>query len=104
MGAVEETRKVIQDFPAPELRTLSAKMESLVSEQARLYAEQVQLRADLRDSEGRTRAEIGASEARITAAIDRLRIEMAFVARTAVLEHALAEKQRVIDQFQKQPH
>jgi hypothetical protein len=104
MGAVEETRKVIQDFPAPELRTLSAKMESLVSEQARLYAEQVQLRADLRDSEGRTRAEIGASEARITAAIDRLRIEMAFVARTAVLEQALAEKQRVIDQFQKQPH
>jgi hypothetical protein len=104
MGAVEDTRKVIQDFLAPELRSLSAKMESLVSEQARLYAEQLQLRTDLRDSEGRTRAEIAASEARITAAIDRLRSEMTLVARTAVLEQALAEKQRVIDEFQKQPH
>ena len=71
MGAVDETRKIVQEFLAPEIRTLSVKMESMVSEQARLYAEQVQLRTDLRDSEDRTRTEIAASEARITAAIDR---------------------------------
>ena len=88
MGALEETRKAVQDFLAPEIRTLSAKMDSLVEEQARLYAEQIKLRADLYESEGRTRAEITAAETRITAAIDRLRNEMTLIARNAVLEQA----------------
>ncbi len=90
MGAIEETRKVIQDFLAPEIRTLSAKMESLVEEQGKL-------RTDLR-------AEIAASEVRIVTAIDRLRNEMTSVARNAVLEQALVDKQRLLDELQKQPH
>lgn len=31
MGAIDETRKVVQDFLAPEVRTLTAEIRSLVS-------------------------------------------------------------------------
>ncbi len=101
MGAVEETRKAIQDFLAPEIRTLTARMEVLVKEQAQLRSE---LRSDIKDTEGRLRSEVVASEARVTAAIERLRSDMPLLIRNAVLEQLLAEKQRVIDDFQKQAH
>ncbi len=39
MGAVEDTRKVLQDSLAPELRTAAAKLEALVEWQVRLRAE-----------------------------------------------------------------
>jgi hypothetical protein len=29
MGVVEETRQVVQDFPAPELRAISARLDAL---------------------------------------------------------------------------
>ncbi len=88
MGAVEDTRKVLQDFLAPELRTLAAKLEALVEEQGRLRAEfsasevrtqheansmESRLRTEIVGVEARTRAEILASEGRVTAAIERLR-------------------------------
>ena len=97
MGAVEETRKAIQDFLAPELRTVTAKLQALAEEQVRL-------RGEIEASEGRTRAEVVASEVRVTAAIDRLRGDLPLLVRNAVLEQLLAEKQRVIDDFQRQPH
>ncbi len=56
MGAVEDTRKVIQDCLAHEIRTVSANMETLPKEQARLRQKQ------------------------------------------------LAEKQRILEEFQKQAH
>jgi hypothetical protein len=99
MGAVEESRKAIQDFLAPELRTLAANME------------QVRLRSDLAATEGRlslaidrNRDELIASEARVTAAIDRLRGDLPLLVRNAVLEQMLTEKQRVIENLQKTAH
>jgi hypothetical protein len=104
MGAVEESRKAIQDFLAPELRTLAANMESLTKEQVRL-------RSDLAATEGRlslaidrNRDELIASEARVTAAIDRLRGDLPLLVRNAVLEQMLTEKQRVIENLQKTAH
>ena len=78
MGAVEETRKTIQDFLAPEIRTVAAQMEALAKEQAQLRNE---LRSDIKDTEGRLRGEIVASEARVTAAIERLRSDMPLLIR-----------------------
>ena len=97
MGAVEETRKAIQDFLAPELRTLAANMEALAKEQTLL-------RGEMNVSESRTRTEILASEARLSATIDRLRSDLPLLVRNAVLEQLLAKKQRVIDDYQKQAH
>jgi hypothetical protein len=97
MGAVEESRKAIQDFLAPELRTLAANMESLTKEQVRL-------RSDLAATEGRLSLELIASEARVTAAIDRLRGDLPLLVRNAVLEQMLTEKQRVIENLQKTAH
>jgi hypothetical protein len=115
MGTIEETRKVIQDFLAPEIRTVAAHMEALVKEQLQLRNELVvaesRSRDALRETEnrllteiGRMRADILASESRLSAAIDRLRSDMPLLVRNAVLEDKLAEKQRVIDDFQKQAH
>ena len=115
MGAVEDTRKVVQDFLAPEIRTLSANMEALAREQSQLRQELIAVESRgkdaLRESEnrllaeiGRTRADILASENRLSVAIDRLRSDMPLLVRNAVLEDRLAEKQRIIEEFQKQAH
>ncbi len=76
-------------------------MEALAKEQAQLRSE---LRSDFKDAEGRLRGEIVTSEARVTAAIERLRSDMPLLIRNAVLEQLLAEKQREIDDLQKQTH
>lgn len=133
MGAVEETRKAIQDFIAPELRTVSARIEALRDEQARLrteitasetrlttaiqqtHAEIIstekrlstaieQTHTEIISSEARLRGELIASETRVTAAIDRLRADLPLVVRNAVLEQLLAEKQRVIEDLQRSAH
>jgi predicted nucleic acid-binding Zn-ribbon protein len=89
MGAVEETRKAIQDFIAPEIRSLSTQMEALAREQAQLRNELAASEArqqkgldsverSVAAAESRTRAEIIASEARVTAAIDKLRSDSHF--------------------------
>jgi len=31
MGAIEDTRKVLQDFPAPELRSITSRLDALES-------------------------------------------------------------------------
>ena len=112
MGAVEDTRPAIQDFLAPEIHTLAAKMEARTVEQAQLRSE---LRSDLTDtagrfggdiiaSTGRLRSEIGVSEARVAAAIERLRAAVPPSSVNAVFEQMLAEKQRVIDDLQRLAH
>jgi hypothetical protein len=113
MGAVEDTRKVIKDFLAPEMRTLSANMESIAKEQLQirheLIAVETRSKDALRETEsrllteiGRTRADILASESRLSGALDRLRSDIPLLVRNAVLEDKLAEKQRIIEDFQKQ--
>ena len=115
MGAVEETRKAIQDFIAPELRSVTTRLEALHEEQARLRSEIMaaekrlseaieKTHSDIVAAEGRTRAELIASETRVTSAIDRLRTDMPLLIRNAVLEQLLAEKQRVIEDLQKPAH
>ena len=108
MGAVEDVRKAPQDFIAPEIRTTTAKLESLSEEQARLragvIASEARLRGEITGLETRSHASLLASEGRVTAAIDRLRADMPLLVRNAVLEHMLAEKQRMIDEIQKQAH
>jgi hypothetical protein len=115
MGAVEDTRKIVQHFLAPEIRTLSANMEALTKEQVQLRQEMTAVefrsRDALREAEigllaeiGRTRADILASENRLSIGIDRLRSDMPLSVRHAVREDKLAEKQRIIEEFQKQAH
>lgn len=108
MGSVEDARKAVQDFLAPELRTVTTKLEALGEEQARLRAELVasesRLRGEIGGVENRTRSEILASESRVTAAIERLRADLPLLIRNAVLEQLLAEKQRVIEDLQRSTH
>lgn len=112
MGAVEETRKALQDFLAPEIRTLTAEIRSLGEQQALLRTEvavfesrsrtelggveerlgsninrvEERLSSSISGVEARTRTEILASEARVTAAIDRIRQDLPPLVRNAVLE------------------
>ena len=126
MGAVEDTRKIVQDFLAPELRTVSTRIEALQEEQVRIRAEiaatekrlsaaieqthaeivssEARLHGEIVAIEARLRGDLIASETRVTAAIDRLRADLPLVVRNAVLEQLLAEKQRVIEDLQRSAH
>ena len=88
MGAVEDTRKALQDFLAPEIRTITARLDSLSEEQARLRVEisasETRLRGEITGIETRSHASLLASEGRVTAAIDRLRADMPLLVRNAV--------------------
>jgi hypothetical protein len=57
MGAIEDTRKLLQDFPAPELRELTARVDAL---EARMDArfDTLEKRVDARfDAEGQLAVE-----------------------------------------------
>ena len=83
MGAVEETRKAIQDSLAPEIRTLAANIDAL--------------RADGLQ----TRAEIVASEGRLLRAIEQLRAELPLVVRNAVFEQQNLQLRQQVADLQK---
>ncbi len=104
MGAVEDTRKALQDFLAPEIRTITAKLDALHEEQARLRAELALSEGRVTAAVDRNRVELIASESRVSAALDRLRNDLPLLVRNAVLEHMLTEKQRMIEEFQRQAH
>ena len=122
MGAVEDTRKVVQDFLAPEIRTITANIAALAESEGRLRKEieasEMRLRIGLDQTRGEivacesrlsqaidhTRTELIASESRISISIERLRADLPLLIRNAVLEQMLAEKQRAIEEFQKQAH
>ena len=86
MSAIEDVRKAMQDFLAPELRGLAAKLDALAETQKETRDE---LKEGQREMEVRLLREIKAAEERLS-----LKLEVAqLTVRNAELQQRLAAKE-----------
>ncbi len=115
MGAIDEGRKVIQDFLAPELRTIAEKLEAVKSSQAQMREDMSarfsamredtaanfgSMREDAAVNFGSMREDMKTMEARLLRAIEQSMTEVLLTIKLAEMTNRAAQLEKQVDALQ----